>query len=215
MSRAGFVLVGGDSARMGRDKALMPYGGTILVEWVAREVEAAAGSVTLVGPPELYRGLPYRVIPDLHAGCGPLGGIEAALSASAAEWNLIVACDMPGASAPFLSALLEEAEASGAECLIPVSGPERPEPLCAVYHRECLPVITSALEKNVRKVTYSLAGLRVAYRHVTMPGWAVNLNTPEDWETHQDVTSRRLRSARIRSASHAATFSSQYSCQHS
>jgi len=191
MSRAGFVLVGGDSSRMGRDKALIPYRGASLAERVAREVEAAAGSVTLVGPPERYRGLGRPVIPDLHPGCGPLGGIEAALSASAAEWNLIVACDMPGVSAPFLTCLLEEAEASGAECLIPVSGPGRLEPLCAAYHRRCLPAIANAVLENVRKVTDSLASLRVARWRATQPGWAANLNTLEDWEAHQNATSRR------------------------
>src|SRR6058998_1400393 len=97
-SRAGFVLVGGRSSRMGRDKACLPLQGRTLLEHVAAAVAAAAGSVTLVGSPERYQNLGFRVIADSLPGCGPLGGIHTALGASPADWNLIVACDMPGIS---------------------------------------------------------------------------------------------------------------------
>jgi molybdopterin-guanine dinucleotide biosynthesis protein A len=58
---------------MGRDKARLPYRGGALAEWVAHAVDAAAGSVTLIGNPELG-------IPDLYPGEGPLGGILTALA---------------------------------------------------------------------------------------------------------------------------------------
>ena len=184
MSHAGFVLVGGASTRMGRDKALLPFRNTVLADHVASQVEAAADSATLVGDPEQYAHLGRPVIPDLRAGRGPLGGIEAALAASAADWNLIVACDMPGISVPVLIALLEEAIHSESDCVLPQSGSRLPEPLCAVYHRRCLPAIVCALDKNLNKVTDSLSELRVKHWKAPETGWDNNLNTPEDWQTY-------------------------------
>src|SRR5689334_10760354 len=84
-----------------------PCRGTTLVQHVAREVALAAGSAVLVGSPVLYGALEFRVTPDCYPGEGPLGGILTALCDTAADWNAVVACDMPGVAAPFLRMLFE------------------------------------------------------------------------------------------------------------
>ncbi len=183
MVRAGFVLVGGKSSRMGRDKALLQYAGTPLVRQIAQAVFVAAGSISLVGSPERYGFLGFPVIPDRIPDRGPLSGIEAALSASASEWNLIVACDMPQVSAPFLGELLDRAAASEADCVLPQGPSGMPEPLCAAYHARCLPAISAALLGGVRKVTDALTGLRVSYWPVSESHAFRNVNTPQDWST--------------------------------
>jgi molybdopterin-guanine dinucleotide biosynthesis protein A len=184
MRRAGFVLVGGKSSRMGRDKALLPFRGATLVEHIAASVAAAADSVTLVGNPEVYRHLGYPVIADGIPDAGPLAGIQAALTASQADWNLIVACDMPRISAGFLSELLKAAEKSNADGLIPAGPSGLPEPLCAVYHRRCLPAISRALDRHVRKVMDGLAGLQLEIWRVPQSYWFRNLNTPREWTAY-------------------------------
>ena len=182
--RAGFVLVGGKSSRMGRDKAALPFRGRTLLEHIAAAVAEAAGSVTLVGAPERYRGLDLPVIPDSQSGMGPLAGIHTALSASHAAWNLIVACDLPSVSGPFLKMLMETAEASGSDCLIPTSPSGYPEPLCAAYHGRCRETIGEALRRGIRKVTEGLAGLKVISWNVPEASWFRNVNTPEDWTSY-------------------------------
>ena len=181
MSRAGYVLVGGRSSRMGRDKACLPFHGVALAQYVACTVASAANQAVLVGDPSRYAVFGYPVIPDRFPGEGPLGGILTALHHTSADWNLVVACDMPELSAEFLGRLLEAAEHSGAEALIPVGPSGRPEPLCAVYHRNVRPALETAFAAGERKVTLALAAVPTA--SLVMPELEPfqNVNTPEDW----------------------------------
>jgi len=183
VARAGFVLAGGASSRMGRDKALLPWRGASLLVHVARQVEMAAGSVAIIGPRRLYSDLGLPVFEDLHPGCGPLSGIEAALTATAAQWNLVAACDMPGLTEVFLRSLLEHAEASSADAVV-ADGGRGLEPLCACYRRTCLPAIRQAIQTKVFKLADALAGLRLE-RWPVEPAQLVNLNTPQDWDHYQ------------------------------
>ena len=180
------MLAGGRSSRMGEDKALLPFAGGTLIAHVAGLVEQAAGSVAVVGDPARYAFLGYRVIPDNFPGQGPLAGIEAALAATGSDWNLVVACDMPGLSVAFLRQLLETAGASGADCLLPHGPSGLAEPLCAVYHRRALGVISGSLQRGVRKITDGLAGLRVAQFSVGSTDWFINVNTPAEWASYSN-----------------------------
>src|ERR1700678_91181 len=114
---AGYVLVGGRSSRMGRDKAPLPFRGGALAQSVAQAVSEAAGSAILVGDPVRYAGLGYAAIADLYPGEGPLGGILTALLNTSADWNLITACDMPQLDPEALRGLLKTAAESGADAL--------------------------------------------------------------------------------------------------
>jgi molybdenum cofactor guanylyltransferase len=178
------VLVGGRSSRMGRDKALLPRHGKPMAAWVARVVAEAAGSATLVGAPERYAALGCTVIPDLFPGEGPLGGIITALRHSPAEWNLIVACDMPEIDAALLARLLRMAVESGVDTLLPVSAEGRPQPLCAVYRRTSLGPLEAVFSDGVRKVTAALETVRTLRLPVDEVSQFQNVNTPEDWDAY-------------------------------
>jgi len=179
---AGFVLAGGLSSRMGRDKALLEVEGLPLVQRIAVQVNAAAGSCTIIGHLDPYAHLGYPVVPDRLPGLGPIGGIVTALSLELANWNLIVACDMPLVDGEFLKTLIQAAQASNADVLLPVSGADQPEPLCAVYRKECGPHLAAELDSGVRKVRQALCGLQVSRWEVPDNHWFTNLNTVQDWE---------------------------------
>lgn len=166
---------------MGRDKAGLPFQGARLAEFVARAVESAAGSAVLVGDPALYGEFGYQVVADLYPGEGPLGGILTALDHTRADWNLVVACDMPGLTAGFLSRILDAAEQTGRAALMPAGPSGRPEPLCAVYNRRARPEIEAAFRRGERKITAALAGLGVEILAVAEVAEFQNVNTPEDW----------------------------------
>ena len=180
------MLAGGKSSRMGRDKALLPFRGGALAGHVAATVAAAAGSATLIGDPRKYGHLGYAVLPDRSPGAGPVGGIESALSCTAADWNLVLACDMPGISAEFLRGLLDAAERLNADALVPAGPSGRLEPLSAV-HRRCLATLRGALGAGIRKITDALAGLEVALWTVDDAACFKNLNTPEEWACYDDA----------------------------
>jgi molybdopterin-guanine dinucleotide biosynthesis protein A len=181
VKRAGYVLVGGRSSRMGRDKALLPCRGELLVQAVAGVVAEAAVSAVLVGDPERYGGLGYPVIPDETPGEGPLGGIMTALRHTRADLNLVTACDMPALSAGFLGGLLAAAEANGAAATLPAGPSGRLEPLCAVYRRDALRHIEAAFHGGIRKVTAALEGLPLEVYSIAEVEPFQNVNTPEEW----------------------------------
>lgn len=180
VARAGFVLVGGQSSRMGRDKALLPLNGSTLVEVLAALLKGAAKSVTLIGPPDRYESLGFPVVADSMEHCGPLGGVYTALSITRADWNLIVACDMPGLTADFIENLLLTAEASEADCVVP-EGTRGVEPLCAVYHRRCRIHAASAIADKNLKMHDFVSSLHAVKLPVSDFRPLMNANTPEEW----------------------------------
>jgi molybdopterin-guanine dinucleotide biosynthesis protein A len=190
---AGFILAGGESSRMGVDKGLLEIAGVPMIVRAVRLVEAATGVPgVVVGTPEKYAGLGLRAIADAWPGCGPLGGIATALRGSGAEWNLIVACDLPHLTRDWLEYLLQRARDSAEEAVVAMNltaaNKRGAEPLCAMYHQGSEPAIRRALERGVRKVTDGLAELRVEMIEPTK--WKAfdsdgllfkNVNTPADY----------------------------------
>ena len=192
----GFVLAGGRSTRMGADKALLHYAGRPLIEHAVESLKAVGLEPHIVGVrPDLTAFAP--VIEDLHPGCGPLGGIEAALASSGSEWNLFLPVDLPLLPHIFLRYLMERSAITGASATIPtVAGKQNP--LCAVYRRDLLEGIRKSLEAGDFKVmrcienavgrsTSDCFGVEaVAATRDDWPmnpplrHWFQNLNTPAD-----------------------------------
>ena len=162
---------------MGADKALLEIEGVPLAARVAARLKPAAGYVALIGSPGRYGTLGYPVIADLVGNCGPLGGVYTALSVTAAEWNLIVACDMPGVTAGLFEDLFRAAESSAADCVLP--GPL--DTLCAVYHRRCLAPAAEAINRKSFKMQEFVSNLQTLVRPVSDPASLANINTPDQW----------------------------------
>jgi molybdenum cofactor guanylyltransferase len=195
---AGFILAGGASSRMGRDKGLLDFGGVPLILRTARMLEPLVVKVTVVGSPSRYASLGLHTISDMNhtqtlnpleiLGNGPVAGIATALEATHSLWNLIVACDLPYLSAEWLGWLHSRALRSRGEAVIPRTA-RGIEPLAAVYRRECLAPISAALARGVRKVSDAVAELRVEFVyprewHRIAPSELIlkNMNTPEGYE---------------------------------
>jgi molybdopterin-guanine dinucleotide biosynthesis protein A len=155
-----YILAGGGSTRFGRDKALVEFGGTSMLDRMIELLRGAVRRVKLVAAPNTYNALGVEIAHDQWPGEGPLGGIITALEDAARdkawlEWNLIVSCDMPFLTREWLSFVCERAARSEAQVVVPHSV-HGPEPLCACYRTGAAGALRAAFESGVRKVTQGL-----------------------------------------------------------
>jgi molybdopterin-guanine dinucleotide biosynthesis protein A len=179
MRRAGFVLAGGQSSRMGQDKARLVWNSHFLIEDVAAKVSNVAGNVALVGQPGRYVDLNLECLPDLHPGLGPLAGIEAALASGRGDLNLILACDMPDVELAWLENLFDTAGRTGALCVVTRENNGTVHPLCSVYRATCLDAVRARIESRRLKLTEFIQDLNPYFLETREP--ICNINTPDDW----------------------------------
>ncbi len=188
MQVAGFVLVGGKSARMSRDKARLPVRTHLLVEEVAATVGCIAQSVALVGEARRYRDLKLECLDDLRPELGPLGGIEAALATQRAELNLIVACDIANLRVEWLRVLVAKAAESDRPCVVSKDATGIIQPLCSVWKLSCLSAVRQALDCGRLRVLEMIEELGADC--VRLDARIHNVNTPQEWESWQEIEGR-------------------------
>lgn len=187
------VLAGGQSRRMGTNKALLtlPTGETLIERVVANLRPLSDDFVIVSNTPALYAGLEARQVSDVYPGAGPLAGLHAGLHAARHDWTLAVACDMPLVDhrlVRYMTVLTD-----GYDAVVPLVGGEM-EPLHALYHKACLPAIVRCLEADQRRMISFLGDVRL--RRIEPDEIAIfdpdgqsffNANTPEDWQRLQGL----------------------------
>ncbi len=176
-----FLLAGGASSRMGRDKALIPFKGNPLLVHLAELLRSVSVDFHIVAPPERYESFRYPILPDLRDNCGPMAAIETALAHSPYPWNFIVACDMPLLSSDWLITLRNAALASsGIDCVSSATAPDSPNPLAAIWNRSALPKVRSFLDEGNFRVRGLLSSLETKILIPPDPQILANWNRPED-----------------------------------
>jgi molybdopterin-guanine dinucleotide biosynthesis protein A len=183
----GFILVGGASKRMGRDKAKLKLGALNFIERIARAMAPVTRDLRLVSSRARSGPWPLPTVYDLYPDCGALGGIHAALSASRSPWTLIVACDLPFITTEFLALLVQARSAS--EAIVPIQADGRAQPLCALYKSQpCLKRASALLRSGERRVGALLERIDVRYiaseEYAHLPGaerLLFNVNSPTDY----------------------------------
>jgi molybdopterin-guanine dinucleotide biosynthesis protein A len=174
------VLAGGSSRRMGRPKAWLEVGETILLRWVADRLapQFAEVLVSFAEPEQLEQPVPYRVVFDRKHSAGPMAGIEAGLAAARHDPVFVIACDMPYVTKDV--ATLAVAAARTCDAAVPrIDG--RPEPVCAAYRRSALPHITDSLNAGQRRAADVLATLDITWLEDIGSDVVRSLNTPDEY----------------------------------
>lgn len=182
----GFILAGGASSRMGRDKARLELGGRSFVERIGAALACVAERVSVVGGREDFGACGLAVVPDVYAQWGALGGLHGALAACRAPWAAVVACDLPFVTGELMARLVSLAE--NFDTVVPVQPDGREQPLCALYRVEpCLRLAEELIASGERRPRALLR--RVRTRRVESAELAdiegaslffTNVNTPED-----------------------------------
>jgi len=179
---AGYVMAGGGSTRFGQDKARAILAGKPMLTRMVRILLSASQLPSTSSPRETgTNSLPHQSSQIAGPAEGPLGGIITALlhsnegfvgaracrgpllfpsrpaepAASAADWNLILSCDMPFLTPEFLTYLRDFAPASNAKAIVLQSAQGR-EPLCACWHTSAAAQLQSAFESGMRRVNDAL-----------------------------------------------------------
>ena len=187
-NRAGFVLAGGKSTRMGRDKAFLEFEGRTLLDRALTVMATVCDHVKIVADPVKFAKYESEtVIADTFPGCGPLGGIHAALAHSSSGLNLMLAVDMPFVSSELLSFLFATAEDNAAVVNVPRIN-DGLQPLCAIYRRDFAAVAEQALRAGKYKIDALFADVSINLIEetaLTSAGFSAqsffNMNPPQDF----------------------------------
>jgi len=157
----GIVLAGGESRRMGRDKAFLKLGGVPLIEHVLRVLRGVFSRIIIVtNAPAAYVSYDAVVVVDAIDKRGPLTGIYSGLLHSTDEYNFVAACDMPFLNPDLITYMT--GLVNGYEIVVPmIAG--RVEPLHAIYSKKLLPIIEKRLQGDALQVQGIFGEARVRY----------------------------------------------------
>jgi molybdopterin-guanine dinucleotide biosynthesis protein A len=198
MNWSAAILAGGQARRLGgQDKTALIVDGSRFLERQIAALCPLTDTIVLVG----YCGhgpAPLPVEPDRWPGTGPLGGIVTALAAAVGDRVLVLAGDLPFVTTPFLAYLVTVEPAAAA--VIPVLD-GRWHPLCAVYARRALDVLSDALARGEREVARAvtrldprLVGVAELAPFDADGGLLANINTPDDM-ARWNISSPPIRAA--------------------
>jgi molybdenum cofactor guanylyltransferase len=192
MQVTGVILAGGQSRRMGRDKAFLPFGKGLLIERVIEVVQQVIDDVILItNTPEQYQHFGLPMFSDVIPQAGSLGGIYTGLVSAKTPHSLCLACDMPFVKPEFLRLLCDTA--AEADVVIPRNA-EDFQPLCAVYSQVCRDPIRHKIEVGQLKITGFFDQVRVRVidgdlltRYDPTDVMFFNANTPEEYAKAQHM----------------------------
>ncbi len=182
-----FILAGGQSSRMGTEKAFLELDGHLLIDRMIGIAKSVSEAMRIVGPKPKF-GAFGQIVTDVYPDRGPLGGIHAALSISPTEYNVMLAIDMPYVERKLLKYMVAEARKTPALVVVPRVGGGY-QPLCAVYRKAFAEVADKALARGDNKIDklFAPGTTRVIeeaeFAQLGLPPTMFqNLNTREEYE---------------------------------
>ncbi len=172
---------------MGKHKALLTYRDQSLLDHLVTRCAPEVAQVLVAGCPEpglyeSYNNLDCEVIEDIHADCGPLGGILAALQACNTPWLATLPCDGITLPNSYFARMVKSLCAKQTE-IVYARDSEREQHLYALFSTSLQNSLAEYLASGERKVIAWLQQQSYAVVDFAENDFVfANLNTPEDWE---------------------------------
>jgi molybdopterin-guanine dinucleotide biosynthesis protein A len=182
------ILAGGQSRRMGRDKAALPFGGETMLTRLVGEYGKAYPVAVSVAQPGKYDTSGAPEIVDHYPGQGPLAGLQAAFRETDAEYIFLTGTDLPFGTVELAQTLLIKAQNEEGQAWVVRRKDGKMEPLCGVYHCSCLSALEDCLNQGRRSFKGLFQCITVCYvEEDALTGFDLehlldNLNTPEDYQ---------------------------------
>jgi len=155
------VLAGGKSIRLGREKALEKVKSQPLIQLVIDRLSSLGNDIMVVTSQiDTLPDLGVKKVIDIYPNKGPLGGIYSGLMAAPCFYCLVVGCDMPLLNVALLRYIMELSP--GFDVVIPRVN-DNVEPLHAVYSKNCLATIETALKRDRLQIQGFFHQVKVRY----------------------------------------------------
>ncbi|MFA4874758.1 MAG: molybdenum cofactor guanylyltransferase [bacterium] len=184
------VMAGGESSRMGRDKALLEIIGTPMIQHIADQLRPHFKEILIsANDPVKYSFLDLPVVVDHEKGRGPLMGIASALAASKHDLNFVHACDIPHSDIHLVHRMVRLAD--DCDALIPRT-PEGNEPLFAVYRKSALTAIRESLKHGDGRISSIFDACNVKFLDLPEGVRFMNLNMPEEYSSYMRSLAERF-----------------------
>ena len=178
MALTGIILAGGESTRMGQEKALIRFEGGRLIQRSLSILDHFCDSILISSNNKALEVFGYEVIEDDHHQIGPIAGLFAALKASQSEHHLVIPCDAPFVNTQLYERILRYA----ADFEVVIAGTEDgyTEPLIGYYHRSTLENLEKQIQKGVYKLHNALDLMNVKVEIFRDKHLFTNINSPSD-----------------------------------
>jgi len=184
----GYILAGGKSSRMGRDKRFIEVDGISLIEKSIRLLESVLGERPALVGDNLNSHLfgDFEILKDAIADKGPVGGLVSCLRHCDAEWALVLPVDMPHLARSEIEALLQSADEHWDVIALSFKG--WVEPLVALYNTRTVAFWAERLNKGELALYRGIERLRTKVVNARDGSHRLmNINTPEDLASRAQI----------------------------
>ncbi len=175
-----YILAGGKSLRMGKDKAMLTLGNKNFASHISDTINSINIPCKIVSSNEEHKQLPIPIIKDTIKNIGPIGGLKSALSDTSTIWNLIISCDLPLISKQSIEWLLNVHQKGFDATITIVNG--KTNPIFGIYRKDCDTPVQTQITKANYKMIHLLDKLHVNYVKApdNIAKELLNVNTPYD-----------------------------------